>query len=71
MYKEGLLTQPKKLAAPHNSVMVYSDATPSAIGIYWPAPPAEHQYRQYEDYKPIVFAETATALVALIHTANN
>jgi hypothetical protein len=50
--------------------MVYSKETPGTIGIDWSGPAAEHQYRQYEGYKPIAFAETAVALVAVIHTAN-
>jgi hypothetical protein len=69
MLKNNLLQQPRRLAAPVNSTLVYSDATPSTIGVFWPGPPPRYLYRDYLDQRPIAFAEIAAALVALIHTA--
>jgi hypothetical protein len=71
LFRNGLLQQPRKLSPPLRSVLVYTDATPSSIGIYWPGPSERSMYRQYEDQRPNAFAETAAALVGLIHTANN
>jgi hypothetical protein len=51
--------------------MVYADATPTSIGVYWPGPPPRFLYREYEDSRTIAFAELAAALVALIHTAKS
>jgi hypothetical protein len=64
--KNQLLQRLRRLAAPTNSVIVYSDATPSTIGVFWPGPPARFTYRDYIDERPIAFAEVAAALVALI-----
>jgi hypothetical protein len=71
MLRNQLLQQPRKLAAPTRSTLVYADATPSTIGVYWPGPPPRYVYRQYSDARPIAFAEIAAALVALIHTAKH
>jgi hypothetical protein len=70
LHRNGLLQYPRKLAPPLASVMVYADATPTTIGVYWPGPPARYLYKSYEDTKPIAYAEMAAALVALIHTAD-
>jgi hypothetical protein len=71
MLRYQLLHQPRKLAAPIYSTLIYADATPTTIGVYWPGPPPRYLYRQYSDVRPIAFAEIAAALVALIHTAKN
>jgi hypothetical protein len=71
MLRNNLLQRPRRLAAPNGSTLVYSDATPSIIGVYWPGPPPRYLYRDYLDERPIAFAEIAAALVALIHTAKS
>jgi hypothetical protein len=69
MLRNQLLQQLRKLAAPRHSTLVYANATPSTIGVYWPGPPPRYLHRQYSDVRPIAFATIAAALVALIHTA--
>jgi hypothetical protein len=71
LLRNQLLQRPRRLVAPVNSVLVYSDATPTTIGVYRPGPPPQYLYRHYMDSRPIAFAEIEAALVALIHTAKS
>jgi hypothetical protein len=71
MFRNKLLQQPRKLQPPLRSQMVYTDATPSSIGVLWPELLRRYLHRSYNGRKPIAFAELAAALVGLVHTAND
>jgi hypothetical protein len=66
-----LLEHPRRLQSPLRSVHLYTDTTPTSIGILWPGPPQRQLHRAYQDYKPIAFAEMAAALLGLLYTAQD
>jgi hypothetical protein len=48
------------------SILIYSDATPSSIGVHVASRPPQQIYHPFSDEVPIATAEIAAALFALI-----
>jgi hypothetical protein len=69
MHLRHLFQQPRHLQTPAASRLLYTDTTPTSIGILDKGPPRQTLTRFYEDAKPIAFAELAAAPVALVQAA--
>jgi hypothetical protein len=63
---KGLLDRPRQLAPQLRSLLVYTDATPTSIGVYLNTHPPQRIFQPFTDAQPIAVAEMAAALFALI-----
>jgi hypothetical protein len=62
----GLLDRPRPIAPQLRSLLVYTDATPTSIGVYLDTRPPQQVFQPFQDAQPIAVAEMAAALFALI-----
>jgi ribonuclease HI len=62
----SLLHRPRPLAPQHRSLLVYTYATPTSLGVYVNTQPPQTIYQPFTDEQPIAVAEIAAALFALI-----
>jgi hypothetical protein len=62
----GLLDRPRPIAPQLRSLLVYTDATPTSIGVHLDARPPQQVFQPFQDEQPIAVAEMAAALFALI-----
>jgi hypothetical protein len=61
-----LLHRPRPLAPQHRSLLVYTDATPTSLGVYINTQPPQTIYQPFTNEQSIAVAEIAAALFALI-----
>jgi ribonuclease HI len=64
--RHGLLHRPRSMGIQRRSILVYTDATPSSIGIHVASQPPQQIFQPFLDEQPIEVAEIAAALFALI-----
>jgi hypothetical protein len=65
MYDRRVLYQARLLRAPHQSRTIHTDATPTSIAAVAVGQPPWSFHREYQDTRPIAFAEKAAAIVGL------
>jgi hypothetical protein len=61
-----LLDRPRPIAPQLRSLLVYTDATPTSIGVHLDTRPPQQVFQQFRDAQPIAVAEILSALFALI-----
>jgi ribonuclease HI len=66
LHAKGFLRQPRKLQVPLLSRQLYTDATPTSAAAVFVGPPQQSIHQEFQDSRPIAFAEMAAALWGLL-----